>query len=57
MTEEIIYDSRIYVGATTEDCKVIHLALSEGKRLTIDSSGRVFDETGRWIADGKERKK
>ena len=55
MTEEIIYDSRIYVGATTEDCKVIHLALSEGKRLTIDSSGRVFDETGRWIADGKER--
>ncbi len=56
MTEEIIYDSRIYVGATVEDCKVIHLALSEGKRLTIDSSGRVFDETGRWIADGKERK-
>ncbi len=56
MTEEIIYDSRIYVGATTEDCKVIHLALSEGKTLTIDGSGRVFDETGRWIADGKERK-
>ncbi len=55
MTEEIIYDSRIYVGATAENCKVIHLALSGGKRLTIDSSGRVFDETGRWIADGKER--
>ena len=56
MTEKIDYDNRTYVGATAEDCKVIHLALSEGKKLTIDNSGRVRDDTGRWIADGKERK-
>ena len=56
MADEIIFDSRTYVGVTAEDCKVIHLALSEGKRLTIDRSGRVRDDTGRWIADGKERK-
>ncbi len=55
MTEKEIYDNRTYVGATAEDCKVIHLALSEGKKLTIDGSGRVHDDTGRWIADGKER--
>ncbi len=56
MTEKIEYDNRIYVGATTEDCKVIHLALSEGKRLTIDGDGHIYDDTERWIADGKERK-
>ncbi|MBD5129367.1 MAG: hypothetical protein HDT43_05535 [Ruminococcaceae bacterium] len=55
MTEKIDYDNRTYVGATAEDCKVIHLALSEGKKLTIDRDGRVRDDTGRWIADGKER--
>ena len=55
MTEKEIYDNRTYVGATAEDCKVIHLALSEGKKLTIDGSGHVRDDTGRWIADGKER--
>ena len=53
---EFDYDSKKYGGATAEDCKVIHLALSEGKNLTIDNSGRVCDDTGRWIADGKERK-
>ena len=52
---EFDYDSKKYVDATAEDCKVIHLALSEGKALTIDDSGRVHDDTGRWIADGKER--
>ena len=56
MTEKFDYDNRTYVGTTAEDCKVIHLALSEGKRLTIDGSGRVRDDTGRWIADGKARK-
>ena len=56
MTEKIDYDNRTYVGATAEDCKVFHLALSVGKTLTIDNSGRVRDDTGRWIADGKERK-
>ena len=55
MTEKFNYDSRTYIGATAEDCKVIQLALSEGKKLTIDSSGRVRDDTGQWIADGKER--
>lgn len=55
MTEKIDYDNRTYVGATAVDCKVIHLALSEGKKLTIDRDGRVRDDTKRWIADGKER--
>lgn len=55
MTEKIDYDNRTYVGATAEDCKMIHLAVSEGKKLTIDRSGRIYDDTGRWIADGKER--
>lgn len=91
MTEKFDYDSRTYVGATAEDCKVIHripisdlkvyknsskgvecmhlcagflstllseigITLFEGKKLTIDRDGRVHDDTGRWIADGKERK-
>ncbi|MCM1167632.1 MAG: hypothetical protein NC401_16665 [Ruminococcus sp.] len=51
---EFDYDSKKYVGATAEDCKMIHLALSEGRKLTIDGSGRIHDDTGRWIADGKE---
>ena len=36
MTKKFDYDNRTYIGATAEDCKVIHLALSEGKKLTID---------------------
>ena len=55
MTEKIDYDNRTYVGATAVDCKVIHLALSEGKRLTIDCDGHIYDDTGRLIADGKDR--
>lgn len=50
------YNNKIFVGKTAEDCKMIYLALSEGRKLTIDGGGRVFDDTGRWIADGKERK-
>ena len=56
MTEKIDYDNRTYVGATAEDCKMIHLAISDGKKLTIDRDGHIYDDTGRWIADGKERK-
>ena len=55
MTEKNDSDNRTYVGATAEDCKMIHLALSEGKKLTIDSDGHIYDDTERWIADGKER--
>ena len=55
MTEIIDYDNRTYVGATAVDCKMIHLALSEGKKLTIDRDGHIYDDTGRWIADGKKR--
>lgn len=55
MTAEVGFDSKKYVGATAEDCKMIHLAISKGSKLTIDSSGRIYDDTGRWIADGKER--
>ncbi len=55
MTEKFDYDNRTYVGATAEDCKMIHLALSEDKKLTIDRDGHIYDDTERWIADGKER--
>ena len=55
MTEKIDYDNRTYIGATAVDCNMIHLAISDGKKLTIDSNGRIYDDTGRWIADGKER--
>lgn len=49
------YNSITHVGATPEDCKVIHLALMEGKKLSIDKNGRITDDTGLWIADGNER--
>lgn len=55
MTEKFDYDSRTYVGASDEDIKIIHLALVDGKRLTMDRRSRIYDESGRWIADGKER--
>lgn len=55
MTYKQEYSSITHVGATPEDCKVIHLALVEGKKLSIDKNGRITDNTGRWIADGKER--
>ncbi len=55
MTERNDYDNRTYAGATAEDCKMIHLALSEGRKLTIDRDGHIYDDTGRWIADGKKR--
>lgn len=55
MTKKINFDSKKYVGATAEDCKMIHLAFSKGSKLTIDENGRIFDDSGRWIADGKER--
>ena len=55
MTIKQEYNSITHVGATPEDCKVIHLALMEGKKLSIDKNGRITDDTDRWIADGKER--
>jgi hypothetical protein len=55
MTYKQEYSSITHVGATPEDCKVIHLALMEGKKLSIDKNGRIIDDTGRWNADGKER--
>ena len=56
MTAEVGFDNKKYIGATAEDCKMIHLAISKGSKLTIDSDGHIYDDTGRWIADGKERK-
>ena len=56
MTENIDCDSRKYVGVSDEDIKIIHLALVDGKRLTMDKRGRIYDESGRWITEGKERK-
>lgn len=55
MIDKQEYNSITHVGATPEDCKVIHLALMEGKKLSIDKNGRITDDKGRWIADGKER--
>ena len=56
MTVEVGFDNKKYVGSTAEDCKMIHLAISKGSKLTIDRDGHIYDDTGRWIADGKERK-
>lgn len=55
MTYKQEYSSITHVGATPEDCKVIHLALMAGKKLSIDKNGRIIDDTGRWNVDGKER--
>ena len=56
MTEKFDYDSRTYVGASDEDIKIIYLALVDGNRLTMDTRGRIYDESGRWIADAMKRK-
>lgn len=50
------FDPVTQMGVCAEDCKMISLALSQHKTLTIDSEGRIYDNTGRYIADGKERK-
>ncbi|MCX4357954.1 MAG: hypothetical protein OSJ43_17340 [Oscillospiraceae bacterium] len=55
MTEKFDYNSKTYIGASDEDIKIIHLVLVDGKRLTMDKRGRIYDESGRWIANGKER--
>ena len=49
------FDSKLFTGATPEDCKMIHKALSDGVRLMIDPEERIIDESGRYIADGKRR--
>ena len=49
------FDPMTYMGVRAEDCKMIMLALSQKKTLRIDSEGHIYDNTGRWIADGKER--
>ena len=55
MTYKQEYSSITHVGATPVDCKLIHLALMEVNKLSIYKNGRITDDTGRWIADGKER--
>ena len=49
------FDPVTHTGVCAEDCKMIMLALSQKKTLRIDSEGHIYDNTGRWIADGKER--
>ena len=51
----LIYNSDVYCGVDSTDIKVIHLAIQRGNKLKIDSNGRFFDESGRWIADGMKR--
>ncbi|MBO6302095.1 MAG: hypothetical protein J6N15_06625 [Ruminiclostridium sp.] len=48
------FNPMTHMGVCAEDCKMISLALSQKKTLTIDSEGHIYDNTGRWIADGKE---
>ncbi len=55
MIDKQEYSNITHMGATPEDCKAIHLALMEGKKLSIDKNGRITGDIGRWIADGKER--
>ena len=47
MTEKFDYNSKTYIGASDEDIKIIHLVLVDGKRLTMDKRGRIYDESGR----------
>ncbi|MBP5604270.1 MAG: hypothetical protein J6X60_01825 [Ruminiclostridium sp.] len=49
------FDPVTHTGVCAEDCKMIMLALSQHKTLRIDGEGRIYDNTGRYIADGKER--
>ena len=45
------FDISVYVGKDPTDVKEIHLAIQNGESLTMDKYGRVFDSTGRYIAD------
>ena len=49
------FDPVSQTGVCAEDCKMIALAISQHRPLKIDSEGRIYDNTGRYIADGKER--
>ena len=49
------YDTKIFVGVDDVDIKAIHIALNNGEKLVIDRNGHIYNETGRWIADGMER--
>ena len=49
------YDISVYVGKDPTDVKEIHLAIQKGLELSMDKYGRVFDSTGRYIADCTRR--
>lgn len=55
MIEKIPYDSKIYTGVTSVDCKAIHLAIQQGECLLIDRAGHIYDSHKKVIANGKER--
>ena len=49
------FDASKYRGVDNADIKVIHLALQNGEKLTIDRYGHIYTGDGRWIADGMRR--
>lgn len=51
------YNPVAYRGVDRTDAKIIHLALQNGEKLTIDRYGHIYDSHGRWIADGMRREK
>jgi hypothetical protein len=46
-----------HTGATEADNKAILKAVEAGIELTIDELGRVYDESGTYIADAVETEK
>ena len=46
-----------HTGATEADNKAILEAVGAGIELTIDEFGRVYDESGQYIADAVETEK
>ena len=46
-----------YTGVTEADNKAILEAVDAGIELTIDESGRVWNEGGQYIADAEETEK
>ena len=53
----IDYNPVAYRGVDRTDEKAIHLALQNGKKLTIIKYGHIHHSTGHWIADGMLREK
>lgn len=49
------YDNETHKGVDSADELAIILALRKGEKLMIDRNGHIYDDTGRWIADGMRK--